>query len=30
ATPEQVTEYQHYLEHFINGLPLQKAAIKAF
>lgn len=30
ATPEQVTEYQHYLEHFIAGLPLQKAAVEAF
>ncbi|WP_172120878.1 xylulokinase [Actinomyces faecalis] len=30
ATPEQVTEYQHYLDHFVNGLPLQKTAVEVF
>ena len=29
ATPEQVAEYERYLERFIAGLPLQKAAVRA-
>lgn len=30
AAPEQVAEYQRYLQRFIAGLPLQKAAVEAF